>query len=81
MISTIFYVIGGVTAAWALLVSAIGIKREGFPRSQRTTRLTMAISLALVAASIAAAIVTGGLEEERPGEAEHGAVDAAGAAS
>jgi hypothetical protein len=75
--SVVFYVIGGATAGWALLVSALGITRDEFPRSPRATRITMAISIVMVLASILAAIITGALEAERPGEVDHGSAGAA----
>ncbi len=58
----VFYVIGGLTAAWAVLVAVLGIRHERFPATRGATRIVMAISLVLVAASIGAAVVTGILE-------------------
>jgi hypothetical protein len=59
----VFYVIGGLTAAWAVLVAVLGIRHERFPATPGATRIVMAISVVLVAASIGAAVVTGILEE------------------
>ncbi len=59
-----FYVIGGLTAAWAVLLSALGITRHRFPGTDGATRIVMGISVVLVAASIVSAIVTGALESE-----------------
>ena len=55
---TPFYVAGGVLAAWAVLVSAIGITRPDFPRGTGPMRLVFAISIVLVAAAMTAAVAT-----------------------
>jgi hypothetical protein len=49
-----FYFAGGALAAWALIVTAIGVRSEDFPRSPGATRVVGAISVVLVAAAIAA---------------------------
>ena len=49
---TAFYVLGGVLAGWALVVTALGITRPGFPGSQAGKRIVIAISVVLVAAAI-----------------------------
>jgi hypothetical protein len=59
-----FHVIGGLTAAWALLVSFLGITRENFPATPAAERLTAAISIILVAGAISSAIITSALEAE-----------------
>jgi hypothetical protein len=56
---TAFYLVGGVLAAWAVLVSAVGIARhEHFPPSRGAARGVMAISAVLVAATMASAVLT-----------------------
>lgn len=56
---TAFYVLGGLLVAWALLVSAVGIKRhETFPPSRAAARAVMAISVLLVLAAMASAVLT-----------------------
>jgi hypothetical protein len=56
---TLFYVLGGVLVAWALLVSAVGIKRhETFPPSPEATRAVMGISVLLVLCAMASAVIT-----------------------
>lgn len=62
-----FYVAGGLLALWAVLVSFLGITREGFPASDRSGRLVMGISVLLTAAAILAGIVGGALHEEEEG--------------
>ena len=67
---TPFYVIGGLTAAWAVVLAAIGIRRHGFPSGRGATRAVMAISIVLALASVSAAIVGGILEAGEHAEAE-----------
>jgi hypothetical protein len=67
-----FYIAGSVLAAWALLVSFLGITREDFPGSQRAARLVAAISILLVAAAIGTGIYLSATEEHEP-EGEHAA--------
>ncbi len=63
-----FHVLGGLLAVWALVVSYLGITREGFPGSRSQERIVAAISILLVAGAIGSAIYTGATEEE---EEEH----------
>ena len=53
-----FYIAGGLLVAWALLVSAFGIQRETFPASERQARGVMTISVLLIAAAMATAVIT-----------------------
>lgn len=62
-----FHVCGGILAAWALLLSFIGITREDFPGSATAARLVGAISVLLVAAAIFSAIYTGATEKKDEG--------------
>ena len=56
----LFYVFGGLLAVWALVVSAIGIKaHETFPSSQSASRAVMGISVVLILAAMASAVITG----------------------
>jgi hypothetical protein len=57
-----FHVCGGLFAVWALVVSFLGITREGFPGS--AARAVGAISVILAVAAIGTAIYTGATEEE-----------------
>jgi hypothetical protein len=57
---TVFYVLGGTLVAWAVLVSAVGIKRhDTFPSSPAAARAVMAISVVLVLGAMASAALTG----------------------
>jgi hypothetical protein len=56
---TAFYVAGGVLAAFAVVISAIGIRgHETFPPSRGAARAVMALAVVLVAATMASAILT-----------------------
>jgi hypothetical protein len=55
-------------AAWALILSFIGIAREDFPRSAATARLAGGISIVLVAAAIFSAIYVGATETKHEGK-------------
>jgi hypothetical protein len=59
-----FHVLGGLLAVWALVVSYLGITREGFPAGRTQERAVAAISILLVAGAIGSAIYTGATEEE-----------------
>ena len=63
-----FHVLGGLLAVWALVVSFLGVTREGFPGSRGSELLVTAISVVLVLLAISAAIVTSALEEEEESE-------------
>jgi hypothetical protein len=67
-----FHVIGSITAIYAVLVAALGIKKEGFP-SGGAEKIVAALSILLVVGSISAAIITSANEEEEHGG---GAVEA-----
>jgi uncharacterized membrane protein YcjF (UPF0283 family) len=56
---TPFYVMGGVLAGWAVVLSAIGLTSPSFPRSQGTTRAVMGVSAVLVGAAMVAAVISG----------------------
>ena len=59
-----FHVCGALFAAWALMVSFLGITREGFPGTDGAARLVGAISVLLAVAAISTAIYTTATEEE-----------------
>ena len=65
-----FHVLGGLLAAWALLVSFLGVTRENFPSTPTAERAVAAISAILVIAAISAGIITSASEgdEEEGGE-------------
>jgi hypothetical protein len=57
---TLFYIFGGLLAAWALLVSAIGIRaHDTFPPSLSARRGVMAISAVLILCAMGSAVITG----------------------
>ena len=69
-----FHVLGGLLALWALVVSFLGITREGFPESRGSERLVALISIVLVAGAIGSAIYTSATEEHEEPEGEHAAL-------
>jgi hypothetical protein len=57
---TLFYVMGGVLAAFAVIISAIGIRRhDTFPPSRAAARGVMALAAVLVLLTMGAAVITG----------------------
>jgi hypothetical protein len=56
---TAFYVAGSVLAAWAVVLSAIGLSRADWPSTDGPARGVMAITAVLVVATMASAIATG----------------------
>jgi plastocyanin len=62
-----YHISGGLLAAWAVLVTVVGITRPSFPGSTGQARVTGAISITLVVATIGLAIYEGTREEEEGG--------------
>lgn len=56
---TPFYIGGGLLAAWAVLVSAIGLSRPDFPRTEGTARAIYGVSILLVIGAVATSLSTG----------------------
>jgi hypothetical protein len=56
---TAWYIAGGVLAIYAVVLSAIGLRRPAFPFNARGERLVILFSLVLVVIAIGAAIATG----------------------
>jgi hypothetical protein len=57
---TAYYIAGGALAAFAVIISAIGIRRhEDFPPSRGAARAVMALAALLVAVTMASAVLTG----------------------
>ena len=69
-----FHVLGGLLAVWALLVSFLGVTREGFPVGRAQERLVATISILLVAGTIGSAIYTSATEEEHEDGGEESAL-------
>ena len=63
-----FHVLGGLLAAWALLLSFLGITRENFPASKPAELAVAVISVVLVAGAIGSAVITAANERK---EREH----------
>jgi plastocyanin len=59
-----FYVMGGVTAAWAVLVGLYGLSRDGFPGTRTAARAVMGVSTLLVAATLVTVITTSSKHHE-----------------
>jgi len=70
----VFYLAGAALAVWAVVLTAIGLARADFPGSQAVSRGTMAITAALMAATMVTAIATA----SRPPEHEEGERTSAG---
>jgi hypothetical protein len=67
-----FHVCGALFAGWALLVSFLGITREGFPGSDGAARTVGAVSVILAIAAIGTAVYTSLNEDHGGGENEGG---------
>ena len=53
-----FYVMGGILAGWAVVLSAIGLSQADFPGSTSRARAVMAISAVLVLGTVTSAVAT-----------------------
>ncbi|MGI8749329.1 MAG: hypothetical protein ACR2J6_02060 [Thermoleophilaceae bacterium] len=63
-----FHVIGGMLALWAVLVTVLGITREGFPASETGERIVTVVSVLLALAAISSAVITSATEgDEKKG--------------
>jgi hypothetical protein len=68
-----FHVCGALFAVWALVVSFLGVTRDGFPSTDGAARAVGLISVVLCLAAIGTAIYTSATEEHG-GEEEHAAL-------
>jgi hypothetical protein len=68
-----FHVCGALFAAWALVVSFLGITRESFPSTDGAARGVGLVTVVLCLAAIGTAIYTSATEEEE-GEEENALV-------
>jgi hypothetical protein len=55
---TAFYVCGGLLAAWAVVLAAIGMSHATFPESAGAQRGVQLLSAVFVAAAMATAVIT-----------------------
>lgn len=55
---TLFYLLGGLLAGWAVVLAAFGMARADFATTETAARGVMAISAVLVVAAMAATIIT-----------------------
>jgi hypothetical protein len=55
---TVFYILGLLAAGWAIALFAIGMRSPSFPGSRGAQRGVMAVSVVLVAAAMASAVLT-----------------------
>ncbi len=55
---TAFYVGGGLLAAWAVVLGALGMTQPDFPRSDGAARGVMGISVALTLVALVTVLVT-----------------------
>jgi hypothetical protein len=55
---TAFYIAAGALACWAVLIGALGVTRETFPRSESVARVVMLVSGLLMLAAMATAVLT-----------------------
>ena len=69
---TAFHIAGIILAAWAVIVTALGLRSGSFPRTSRQAKLVGVISVVLALGAISSAIIVGALEsdEEEGGEAK-----------
>jgi plastocyanin len=73
-----FHVVGAVLAIWAVVLTVVGITREGFPRGRNQARAVGAISVVLALGAIGSAIAVGASEDEKEKPGEGGGEKAAG---
>ena len=53
-----FYVLGGLAACWAIVLFAIGMRSPSFPGSAGAQRGVITVSVVLVVAAMASAVLT-----------------------
>ena len=72
-----FWVVGGLLAVWALVLSAMGVMRKDFPGSDGAARAVMAVTAVLVAAAMGTGIWAGATGNDDKG-VRHGPEPAGG---
>jgi hypothetical protein len=53
-----FYIAGGLFAVWAMAIFFLGMRNDSFPGGERWARGVMAVSVVLMAAAMATAVIT-----------------------
>jgi hypothetical protein len=53
-----FFIAGGVFVVWAMTLFLVGMRNDSFPGGQAAARGVMAVSVVLMAAAMATAVVT-----------------------
>jgi hypothetical protein len=53
-----FFIAGGLLAGWAIVMFAVGMRSHTFPGGQTGERGVIAVSVVLVAAAMATAVIT-----------------------
>ena len=53
-----FFVAGGLFAAWAIVLFVVGMRSQAFPGGQSGERTVVAVSLVLMVAAMATAVIT-----------------------
>jgi hypothetical protein len=56
---TLFYILGGAAAVWAVVLFAIGMRSPTFPGSPGAQRGVIAVSVLVVLGAMASAVLTG----------------------
>ncbi len=56
---TAYYVLGALAALWALTLFTVGMRSEKFPATAGAQRAVMAVSVVMVVAVMASAVLTG----------------------
>lgn len=69
-----FHVFGPILACWAVLLTVLGLTREGFPNTSGATRIVATISVVLTILAIGSAIYSGATEDDEPGGADTGMI-------
>ena len=55
---TLFYILGGLAAAWAVLLFAVGMRSSTFPGTAGAQRGVILVSVLLVIGAMASAVIT-----------------------
>lgn len=56
---TLFYVVGGIAAAYGVLIAFFGLAKQNFPATKGAARGVFALSTLVVLAAMASSVLTG----------------------